>query len=179
MNEVYTHDGFTRVAYRIGVDDLQSPTLDEVVNSTDLTCDLALNGGLRVVRNTKSVDVGLTRRGDSWGITESYTTRAELSAARRASYDPSECDIHVDLNDDCCVGTLWEVAYNYRGRGVLIIRRGIDVDAEWEGGQPVETVQFRWGKRSTAPSTHRNFVMMTVPLIVQREYDNAIIEGVS
>src|SRR5690606_22777375 len=78
----------------------------------------------------------------------------------------SDCVIH---GRDCCdVGRLWDLSCQFRGYGVLVVRRGMPHDVPFRAGQFVTAMRGRWGARSVADLADGPAVF-TVPFLVEEE----------
>lgn len=176
----YPHDEFTRVALPPAVADLSAPTLGEIglgaegdyfvdyvldyVLGTptwiyDIQCELTASG-LKLPRSTSSVDQ------TPWN--------GDLEASRPARYGLSGAELEGFRFRPPDAEILWNAA-RFRERRVLVVRRGVPVEQDWNEGDSVEVYRFQFGKRTIASTGTDSLVTFTVPIFVSEDDDDAVV----
>lgn len=151
-------DGYTRVAILPAVANLAAPTLDEIGDGVDITCDLTADG-LRLPRSTATQDATPWR-----GPLEiERPTRVNMAGSSLQGY---RFRLEAEV--------LWDAAV-FKARGFLVVRRSMPFDTGWAATQVVEALDFRFGKRTTADTASDAMVTFTVPIFVTAEEDEAVI----
>lgn len=179
MVATYPFDAYTRVAFAPTVADISAPTLAELGRTItsdpyideyidpyagtvtwlfDIQCELTA-GGLALSKSTSTVDA------TPWygGLQQERPTRFAVDGASLEAFR-----LQAET------GVLWE-GCQFRAQRVLVVRRGIPVDQDWNTGDPVEVYRVTLGKRSTNRSARNTAVTFTVPLYVTAEDDDAVV----
>lgn len=151
---------WTRSTIVPSIADLTAPTLAEVTAGVEINGDTLL-AGLDVARTTESVDAGLWHSDIHGTRPGRYAFSSPTLRGRRAKAGSTE--------------PLWSLAV-YRARGFLVVRRGVLATDAWGSGDVVETLDFRYGKRTVIASAD-TAVTFEVPLFVTGECDQAVIDA--
>lgn len=153
----YPFEEHHRVVLVDSLANVHTPTLAELAGGLDITCDLTKDG-LDLRRNTE----GIAR--ERW-----HSVLLGQDPGRYGFDSPTlKARRYTQGSDE----HLWDAA-QLDVQKFLVIRRGILYATAWDVGQKVEVIRFRFGQRTTGPSTANTNVTFTVPLFVDLDDDEA------
>ncbi len=144
--------GTTRILYLPRIEDVNNPQMGELLgpDAVDLTCDLSDRDGLEISRNDISRDYTPWLGNHSRSIASRWRTSVSLQSDVPRQ-DCSPCDLHSSTPECCSAGRLYELSQYFGCYGVLVVRRGMDIDLSWAAGQTVEVLRGTWGVRNVVP----------------------------
>ncbi|MEV8395603.1 MULTISPECIES: phage tail tube protein [unclassified Streptomyces] len=124
-------DGKTRVAWASSLTNLNAPTVAECNAAQELTARITPDG-LKIDPTTADVD------------TSSLASKFDTKEAGRVGYETE-----LTFKRGTTLAEDWPYQnLKYGLHGVLIVRRGIDVETAWTAGQQVETYPLVCGERA-------------------------------
>lgn len=157
----YPFEEYTRVALVPAVAILALPSTIEIDAGIDITCDLTRDG-LSLPRTTEGVSRG------PW--------HSVLNTEDPGRYGFNEPTLKGKRRTQDDIEPFYDAAI-YQTSAFLVVRRGIPYDVDWDGGQMAEVIGFRFGKRTTLPSTANATTCFTVQLFVNADNDAAVVTG--
>lgn len=155
----FPFQGHIRLVIRPTVNDLAAPTLAEITGGTEVTADLTAEG-LTTQRETRTVDRTPWRGRQAVEAPDRWTTRGTIRGYR---FQPDFSEV------------LWDLAGSFGQEAVAVARHGVPSDQPWQVGDRVETLRFRWGKRTLLPPTRNTATIFEVPLLVIEDHDDAVV----
>ncbi|TXS35355.1 hypothetical protein EAO77_36890 [Streptomyces sp. t39] len=142
-------DGKTRVAWASSLANLAAPSLAELGAAQELT-DRITPDGLKIDPSTADVDTG------------SLASKFDTKEVGRVGYE-------TELTFKRGTTTQEDWPYQnltYGVHGVLIVRRGIDVETAWTAGQQVETYPVVCGERANVSPAANEVMKFNSPIKV-------------
>lgn len=142
-------DGKTRVAWASSLSNLAAPTVAELGAAQELTARITPDG-LKIDPSTADVDTG------------SLASRFDTKEVGRVGY---ETEITFKRGDTPQEDWPYQNLL-YGVHGVLIVRRGIDVETAWAAGQQVETYPMVCGERANISPAANEVMKFNSPVKV-------------
>ncbi|MET9479880.1 hypothetical protein [Streptomyces sp. NPDC006638] len=142
-------DGMTRVAWVSSLANLAAPTVAELNAGTDLTFRITPDG-LKLDPTTADVDTGSL--GSKFDTTEVGRIKYDTELTFKRGDTPQEDWPYQNLK--------------LKVRGVLVVRRGIDVETDWANGQQVEAYPVVCGERANIAPAANEVMKFNSPIKV-------------
>lgn len=142
-------DGMTRVVWAASLANLAAPTVAEITAAQELTFRITPDG-LKLDPTTADVDTG------------SLGSKFDTMEVGRIKYDTELTFKRGDTTQED-----WPYQnLKLKTRGVLIVRRGIDVETAWAVGQQVEAYPLVCGERANVAPAANEVMKFISPIKV-------------